>query len=332
MIRLQCKNCGQKIKVSDQKAGKKGRCPSCKNIIVIPTLESKVPSGSSENFPYDLTLLDVPEKDKASTQPAAEEYEQEKYLEEMYGNRAGRKTDEAEQTGKRRLPWIIDIFLYPLSISGLITLGIIIVLPLLVNIATLLLGPLGFFISIPGFVFIKIPIGLYLFWYLAECVRDSALGGVRAPQTLGNAPGLAEMLWHTLKIVVCYIVFGGPPLFYFIYTHKIDAVYWALLGYAIFFFPMGLLAVIIFDSFSALNPIVIIGSIFSTFFQYCGLVLIFVIFALGITATSKIQMEGAGGYALGLLIFCGLLYFLLIFAHLLGRFYWRYQEKLNWDV
>jgi len=332
MIRFQCKHCGQKISVQQKFSGKKGRCPNCKNIIVVPTLGSKAPSSSPENSPYDLTLLDVPEKDKAVTQPSKDKYEQEKYIEEMYGDRVGRKTDEAEQTGERRLPWVIDIFLYPLSIPGLITLGIIIVLPLLIDISSGLLGPLGFFISLPGFVFIKIPIGLYLFWYLAECVRDSALGGVRAPETLGSAPGLAEMFWHTLKIVVCYIVFGGPPLFYFIYTNKIDAVYWALLSYAIFFFPMGLLAVITFDSFSALNPILIIGSIFSTFFQYCGLVLIFVIFALGITATNKIQMEGAGSYILGLLIYCGLLYFLLIFAHLLGRFYWRYQEKLNWDV
>jgi len=332
MIRFQCTNCGQKITVQEKSSGQKGRCPNCKNIITVPELEHTVTTGSSENFPYDLTLLDVPEKDKAATQPAKDKYGQEKYLEEMYGYRTSRKTDEAEQTGERKLPWIIDIFLYPLSIPGLITLGIIIVLPLLIDISSGLLGPLGFFISLPGFVFVKIPITLYIFWYLAECVRDSAIGGVRAPETLGNAPGLAEMFWHTLKIIVCYIVFGGPPLFYFIYTHKIDAVYWALLGYAIFFFPMGLLAVIIFDSFSALNPIVIIGSIFSTFFQYCGLVLIFVIFALGITAINKIPMEGVSSYFLGLLIYCGLLYFLLIFAHLLGRFYWRYQEKLNWDV
>jgi hypothetical protein len=26
------------------------------------------------------------------------------------------------------------------------------------------------------------------------------------------------------------------------------------------------------------------------------------------------------------------MYILLVVAHLLGRFYWRYQEKLNWDV
>jgi hypothetical protein len=29
---------------------------------------------------------------------------------------------------------------------------------------------------------------------------------------------------------------------------------------------------------------------------------------------------------------CLLLYMVFVIAHLLGRFYWRYQERLNWEV
>jgi len=36
MIQFQCKNCGQKIKVQEKFAGKKGKCPKCKHLIVIP--------------------------------------------------------------------------------------------------------------------------------------------------------------------------------------------------------------------------------------------------------------------------------------------------------
>jgi len=36
VIRFTCKNCGQKIKVSDQYAGKKGKCPKCRRPIVVP--------------------------------------------------------------------------------------------------------------------------------------------------------------------------------------------------------------------------------------------------------------------------------------------------------
>ncbi len=39
MIEFICKNCGQKFKVSDQQAGKKGKCPKCKQTIIIPPVE-----------------------------------------------------------------------------------------------------------------------------------------------------------------------------------------------------------------------------------------------------------------------------------------------------
>lgn len=36
MIRFNCKNCGHRLKIPDQHAGKKGKCPECKQLIVIP--------------------------------------------------------------------------------------------------------------------------------------------------------------------------------------------------------------------------------------------------------------------------------------------------------
>jgi DNA-directed RNA polymerase subunit RPC12/RpoP len=36
VIRFTCENCGQKIKVHDQYAGKKGKCPKCRQPIVVP--------------------------------------------------------------------------------------------------------------------------------------------------------------------------------------------------------------------------------------------------------------------------------------------------------
>ena len=47
MIRFNCKNCGQKFKVSDQKAGKKGKCPKCKQTIVIPPAAQEPAQESS---------------------------------------------------------------------------------------------------------------------------------------------------------------------------------------------------------------------------------------------------------------------------------------------
>ena len=38
MISFQCPACGKKLKVKDEFAGKKGKCPKCGNVINIPAL------------------------------------------------------------------------------------------------------------------------------------------------------------------------------------------------------------------------------------------------------------------------------------------------------
>jgi DNA-directed RNA polymerase subunit RPC12/RpoP len=332
IVSFRCKNCGHNINVSKMYAGKRSKCPKCGAIIVIPELEYRelvtgdIDSNNLQINPTDsaseLSLLKSPEEDRAVTQPTGY-----KGLSESVQVLVKTPEEEdAEAVGRRKLPWIIDIFLYPASIPGLTVLGIIIVIPLLISALQILLFQFAFSLSIIGFL-INIVIGLYLYWYLAECIRDSALGGLRAPETIGTTPGFDELISRALDIIVCFIIFVGPPGFYFLYTHKTDTIFWALAGYAVFFFPMGLLAVIVFDSFSALNPIVLIGSIFSTFFQYCGLVFLFII--VGLLARRVFEVQSP---VLGFVFYCLSLYLTFVGAHLLGRFYWKYREKLNWEV
>ncbi len=116
-------------------------------------------------------------------------------------------------------------------------------------------------------------------------------------------------------------------------------ILWSLLTYGIFFFPMGALAVIMFDSVNGLNPVLLIRSIFSTLVQYCGLVILFyglsILFAIVRALMVPIMAQrGVISYMFFAYIFFHIftIYALLILGHLLGRFYWQYQEKLNWDV
>jgi hypothetical protein len=101
---------------------------------------------------------------------------------------------------------------------------------------------------------------------------------------------------------------------------------------------MGLLAVVMFDSSTAFNPVLWLGSIFSTFFQYCGLVLLVTGIVLafsvltGIGETEDAEQIPIGTKILEAVFSCLLLYIVFVVAHLLGRFYWRNQEKLNWEV
>jgi len=336
IIKFHCKNCGQKIRVPQIHAGKKGKCPKCKNIIVVPKVQTagtlteqsnaEEAKTNTKSSPYVLTLLDVPEKDKIQDQPIrlssvpekAAKYEQE--LEEE-------SPVDTESPAERKLPWVIDIFLYPISMPGLITLGIIILIPLLINIAVGLLGPFGLFVLVPGF-FINIVISLYFLCYVVECIRDSAVGGIRAPETLANTPGLGDPLLKLFRLLACLLLFVGPAGYYYVYCNGTDTIYWSLLAFGLFFLPMGLLAVTLFDSIRGLNPILIIGSIFSTFFQYCGLLLILAAVVLTVKAVRNIPF---GKWLAFISVYIGI-YIVLVLAHLLGRFYWRYQEKLNWEV
>jgi len=79
MIKFHCENCGQKFKVPETQAGKKGKCPKCKDTIVVPKIQpqshltkqtdSEIPKVSSKSSPYDSALFAVQQKDKAQEPP-----------------------------------------------------------------------------------------------------------------------------------------------------------------------------------------------------------------------------------------------------------------------
>lgn len=330
-IRFYCDNCGYKSTVSESYAGKQIRCPKCYYIIFIPKIKSTGTTGqcspgktktSSQYSDYDLTLLNITEKEKIQNQQAGIYEETTEYEQELEED----SQEEAEPATQRKLPWIIDIFLYPISTPGLIMLGIFVGVPLLIDILMRLVGTFAVVLIFPS-VIINIVIRLYLYWYIAECVRDSAMGGIRAPETLSSNPGLSDMFWQMVSIVGCLVFFLGPAFFYQYFTEKTDTIFWILLAYGIFFFPMGLLAVIILDSSAGLNPILLVGSIFRTFFPYCGLILILCGPLIG-----KMLSSSPPSLILSFILFAVFVYTTMVAAHLLGRFYWRYEEKLNWDL
>ncbi|MBL7152812.1 MAG: hypothetical protein ISS79_03785 [Phycisphaerae bacterium] len=348
MIRFNCPNCSQKFKVPEDRAGKKGKCPKCKNSILIPdsqiVADLLVPGPAAdiqkapEISPYNLTFLDTPQKAETKTEvpepyadPDTAEQDQSMLL-------LGYGRSEAEPPAERKYPWPIDILLYPVSVSSLTIIAITVVLPLLLH---LLASFLRIFTMTfpPGAVFLvlvqitRFLAGLvlffYIWWYLCECLTDSATGGLRAPETAGKTPGFEELFFATLRIVGCILFFLAPAVFYLGYFRRYDTTLWVLYGCGAFFFPMGLLAVVMFDSIRAVNPLLIIGSIFSTFFQYIGLVLFYYIPVLAIPAI--IYFFGHNFFVGHLAKLVGV-YLGMVTAHLLGRFFFRYEEKLNWEV
>lgn len=345
VIEFHCENCDRKINVSKSHAGKKAICPQCNNTFIIPAIPSPG-SAAKQNYsgdliprstdsPHDLTLMDVPEQYKLKEEPTVRYSVSEENM----------ASEEIEYPAQRKLPWIVDIFLYPISGGGLSTIGILLFFRLLTDFtATGLLVCCGCVGGISGFI-IKIVIYYsYMYWYFTECVRDSAGGGLRAPVILASMPDLGAMIWHFLRIFSCYAFTLGPATFYRGYTYYTgietnNVILFALLTYGIFFFPMGILAVVMFDSVNGLKPTLLIRSIASTFFRYCGLVILFygfgVLFVVLLVRMRLILIQNGlfSGFFL-IYIFSNIffLYALLISGHLLGRFFYRYEDRLYWEV
>lgn len=332
MIKIRCKNCDQKIKVPDIHAGKKGKCPKCKSIVVIPKIKAAdFPNdrrNSLENSHQSFSLLvsdlplekKPPDQTKKTNKVFANDFEVTQYDERLI------KIDQTEKPPVRKLPWLLDIFLYPTSMSGLINLGIFWLLPVLIRVFTILLP--GRIVWLLGFL-VGLVISAYMYYYFMECIRDSAKGGIRAPENIASLPDMSEALSDLMEIVACFVIFWGLVGFYFLFTRKIDTIFLLLLGYGIFFFPMGLLALAMFRSTAAFNPFVWIMSILSTFVQYCGLVLFFCILGW---LVSGIMSSFQGSLFFSFLFNAIFIYLAMVGAHLLGRFYYLNSETLNWEV
>ena len=335
MIKFNCRNCGQRLSVPESRAGKKGKCPKCRNIIVVPEIQSSsplteqsdsgVPEVSSKSFTYDSALLDMPQKDK--TQDLLLNHN------ETYGSIAEYNQEPEEESADEtttlyRLPRFVDMFLYPISASGLVNLVILSFLPRMLP----PLGHLNYWIHpSPSLAIVVILVG-YLIYCVSDYVRDSASGNRRAPDielSLSILLNAWELIWLIFRTFVCVAVCLGPLLAYFIITRRADLIFRLLVIYGVIFLPMVLLALVLFDSLRALNPILIIASMFNVFLPYCGLALLFFV-VFGLIAIIIVIMPQS--WIISYLLSAVCIYLTIVMAHLLGRFCYKYSEKLNWEV
>ncbi len=231
---------------------------------------------------------------------------------------------------ERKLPWLIDVLLYPASLHGVVYIAIFLALRLLIDLLGRFVfsyaGPYGGVLSLVLYILL---IG-YVFYYFGYCIFDSSKGGRRAPDiSIQHTPDKGDLISQLLLILGSVAICFWPVAVYYIFTQRTDLFFWLLSGLGIIFFPMALLTGVLFDSFDALNPILIIRSIFVTFLPYCGLILSFCVFG-GLVAVVLLVLRRVP--VLGFLSNVVKLYLLLVAAHLLGRFYWWNKGKLNWEV
>ena len=268
---------------------------------------------------------DIQLEEKAVPQTPADENEDVVFTYEQIAGKI-------EEPPGRKLVWFIDIWLYPVNLAGIIHLictGLLVfvICPFVMNIVGL------------GMEFIPIVYTLpvaYVLYYFTECIRDSANGHFRMPDYwMHPGEGKWDCISQLLIVLGCIAISFCPVTAYYIVTGKIDLFYWMLLALSGFFAPMVLLAAVLFDSFNALNPLLIIGSIARTFLPYCCMVLLlfggallFIKTGIKINLNSFYQILPLFPFMLKILQ----LYLLFMTAGLLGRFYCKYSEKLNWEV
>jgi DNA-directed RNA polymerase subunit RPC12/RpoP len=356
-IKFHCHNCGRKLSVPQIHAGKKGKCPKCTNIIVVPEIQitssvteqsnSEDTKTSSKSSAYDSALLDMPQKDKIQDLPLSQPENTEKTAEydQELEEESAEKTETAAQ---RKLPWLIDIFLYPLSISGFIHLVIFLCAPILISLAYVFLLQQIYPVSDLILAILYVLFVGYVLYYLSWCVIDSTKGGLRAPDmNLQASPAKGEIIECAGIFLACIVVCFWPAAVYYIFTKKTDFLYWLLTAAGLLFFPMALLAGFLNDSIRGLNPMLIIKSIIKTFAAYFPVVIFFAGFfaVLSIVIPPPPQSKGLEPMLLYLsqvinvffnarfaLRSTGFIYLAMIGAHILGRFYCRCKDKLDWGL
>jgi hypothetical protein len=341
-ITFACENCGVRLTVPSTHAGKAGRCPTCGQLTTVRSLAADNPvvgtAEAGKSTPYDTQLLDISKRRNPPATRGAEPDAMEEACERMQAQLGGRLSVGDDETPQRRLPWIIDIFLYPLNKAGLTILLIAVGVPSLLRIA------LRFFRLFSGafppvlifwVLFIVLHwaavamFALYMNWYVCECIRDSAEGGIRAAETAAATPGFWEIIIQAAKVAVAALLCMAPALIYLNETRRTDQAFGVLYGAGGFVFPMALLAMVMFDGLHALNPILLIGSILRTLFHYCILVPFCYVLCLLVPIAGYYLVKR---WMLGSALLFFAYYQLLVLGHLLGRFYWRNKERLNWDT
>jgi hypothetical protein len=352
-LKFKCPHCECGLSVRADRAGRRGKCPCCQETVTVPA--APAPSGaipteggqatSPDSGPAELTLippvlngalLDLSRTETPEPEPGQgrETDEQLRCLEGRY-----RLRDE-EEPPERRLPWIIDIFLYPMNAAGLTVLLICVGIPFILRV--LLKFAMIMCIYVPVLLifwvlFIVVHwaalalLLTYINWYVCECIRDSARGSIRAADTTAATPGLGDLIAQAFQVIVCLLFCLAPALIYLVKTRQADATMWTLYAVGGFLFPMALLAVVMFESLRAMSPVLVVPSIFSTFFQYVVLVPVFYTggaLLIGAFALILHPVLWHLSYVLQFAAYC----LLLTLAHLLGRFYWKYEERLNWEA
>ncbi len=314
-----CPHCSIKLATRPGQAGTVGHCPRCKREITMPQQSSPQaalddgddvpPAGLAK--PLDPTMLDL-------TQPQ----EPGDVEQDVTSHAAPR-----ESARDHLFPGPFALLSYPLSPYGLTNLVLIVGSLLLLRCGK----NMGMF---PGDrdAIVRVLALVYTAWYLIECVDHSAHGGSRAPKPFQDVSGSDNPGPRIAHLTAAAILFVAPAGIYYAFTRSTDVIFCALAAGMVLLLPMSLLVTVVLESAQAVNPLFLLRAISRTLVPYLCLAILLgassVVLGLSLQASSgPVRMTWGGALSA-----FGTGYGALVLAHLLGRFYWRYEEQLDWDI
>ena len=259
---------------------------------------------------------------------------------------------EAEEEEEVKTPTFGHVFGYPASAPSLTMIGMYAGIPLVVVLLASLipLAPFQVGFLILGLVFQMIVV-LSLLLYLTNCVRSVADGEFDPPSLFEVSED--EDFWGLLRqcrLIVsagamCFLPsfvamftvdsytpsHDGVPFLFWNLSYEAVWTFFGVFALGVFFYPMCLLSVVMVDSLGGLNPVFIIGSVFSTFGSYLLVALLFLVPMVLVMATSLFKFILPHPLILFVLrLIAG--YLLMMDAYILGWFFYKNEDKLRWDV
>jgi hypothetical protein len=190
----------------------------------------------------------------------------------------------------------------------------------------LFFGILGAF---SGFLFfVSIVAGGYMAAYMQSVVAVSAQGDDTPPRYPDFSDFYSEILSPLLRIAGCALVCFGPAgLYQSLVEPANEWVFYGLLLAGALYFPMSLLAVSLFETLAALNPMLVVVSIAKAPLEYLAACVVLVGSFAGEAYLEKIIVVPYIGNIVGQFIS---LYFIMVEMRILGLLYRCKQKQLGW--
>ena len=189
-------------------------------------------------------------------------------------------------------------------------------------------------ISLFGF-FIMLFISGYLIAYMFRIIGSSANGDKELPDWPDFSDFWSDIV-HPLSLVSATVVVCSLPVnfYFFLFPRSgqsiflTDPLFWIAIIAGLLYFPMGLLAVALFNRVLALNPLLVIVSILKVPKEYL-VACVILLFVYGASLLSK-AISGYIPFFGQLLGWFLSLYFLMIEMRILGLIYYVNKKRLRW--